>query len=122
MSARELAELKTVIIRGKIVAASVMSVYDHNISEGEYIFEHGTIKPEQDPDEVPTWASLMFYPEGSDVPIVLGWGYAEATRFALVVKGPIPLSGPGYFRAAAISANTGDTVEGLFSYRKVKRQ
>lgn len=117
-------KLITVIIHGENAAAAAASTYRHSVSAGEYIFEYALLEPDQT-EEVPTWVAFTFVPtytERAQKVIWLGYGFAQDDRFPLIIRGPIPLTGPGYFLAEAISVTLNDAIEGTFSYRKVKTQ
>jgi len=124
LSRREEAVLTTILISGDPAAALAQSTFVHDVSEGEYIFEMAVIAPYQS-IICPTWVSIEFIPTYTDRRernIWLGWGFAASDKFPVIVRGPVPLTGPGYFLVAGESSTTNDRVEGTFSYRKVKSQ
>ena len=124
MSRAEEAILATVLVFGDPVAALGQSTFVHHVSEGEYIFEMAVIAPYQS-IICPTWVSIEFIPDyvtDRQRNIWLGWGFAASDKFPLIVRGPVPLTGPGYFLVSGESSTTNDRVEGTFSYRKVKFQ
>ena len=116
--------LHTVIIHGDDVGVGSASTYRHDVGEGEYIFEHACIEPDQT-NSWPTLCTFQFIPLYTEVAqktIWLGSGYAADDNYPLIIVGPVAVTGPGYFLASMKSLTTNDAIEGSFSYRKVKSQ
>lgn len=122
MSLAEMADLNTILIVGDAAAALAQSTFLHYVSGGEYLFEHAVLIPVQT-ENCPAWCSIEFIPTYTTSTarnIWLGAGFAGADKWPLIIRGPVPLRGPGYFLISAESVTTNDRIQGTFSYRKVK--
>lgn len=94
----------------------------HAIGIGHFQFDFASIDITQLGTPGASITDLVFVPQGQgdrdNMQQWLGAGFALEDH-PLIIKGPIPIQGPGYFMGSAVAQTIGDKVELTLVYRRL---